>query len=191
MTGLNPLAAFTVSAIWYLECAPSSEDQELLSLCSPSPAFDSICQHIVSTLRRDSPVGVKYRENYTGEWFFDGIKSVVQTVMPWLDNASIIGKQAIKWIDTASTNNGYINPQSFVKGDVAKKVHLEKNPVRAKAIVPKSPGPAPSRAAFKPNAPLKSKPRKRNKFTVEQRLRHDELNRRRRIGKGRENPYRK
>jgi hypothetical protein len=150
LTGLNPVATLNVSAIWYVECAPGSEDQELLSLCSQSPAYDPVALKVIGGLRRDSPIGVKYSENYTGEWFFDGIKSIVQKALPWLDNASTIGKQAIKWIDTASTNDGYINPQSFVKGNVAKKVMLEKNPIK-KSVVPAPPKRKPkAKAAFRP-----------------------------------------
>jgi len=169
LSGLNPQATINISVIWYVECAPGSEDQELLSLCSQSPSYDPIAMKIVSALRRDSPIGVKYRENYTGQWFFDGIKGIVQKALPWLDNASIVGKQAIKWIDSASTNDGYINPQSFVRGDVATKVSKEKNPVPKKAGdtrydqalfksgVPRPPGPAPKKRAFAPKPVARTK----------------------------------
>lgn len=145
LTGLNPLATITVNAIYYLECAPTSDDQELLSLASQSPALDEYALMIVSKLRHDSPIAVKLRENYTGEWFFNGIKDIIAKVSPWLSNAAYIGQQATKWIEKAGTNDGYINPQSFVKGSVAKKIAQEKKP-----SIPKAPGPAPRKVAFKP-----------------------------------------
>jgi hypothetical protein len=182
LAGLNPLATINVSAIWYVECAPGSEDQELLSLCSQSPAYDPIALKVVGALRRDNPIAVKYRENYTGQWFFDGIKSVVEKALPWLDNAQVIGRQAIKWIDTASTNDGYINPQSFVKGPVAKKVSAEKNPTRKKGVIPKAPGPAPKKIAFKPAA--RKLPRTKVNDSAEDRRRQKRA-RRAKIARGR------
>jgi len=93
---------------------------------------------IISKLRRDSPIAVKRRENYTGEWFFNGIRDVINKVSPWLSNISYVGNQVGKWIDRAGTNDGLINPQSFVKGSVSKKIASEKKP-----RIPKAPGRAP------------------------------------------------
>jgi hypothetical protein len=154
LTGLNPQASFTINAIFYVECAPTGEDEELLSLCSQSPAYDPLALEIISKLRRDCPIAVKLRENYLGEWFFNGIKTVVDRALPWLSNAQVVAKQVGDWINTASTNDGYINPQSFVRGDVAKKIASEKNPTPQLAIVsgpPKAPGPAPMKKAYRPS----------------------------------------
>jgi hypothetical protein len=141
LTGLNPLATITVNAIYYLECAPTSDDQELLSLASQSPSLDTYALMIISKLRHDSPIAVKLRENYTGEWFFNGIRDIIAKVSPWLSNAAYIGQQATKWIDNASTNDGYINPQSFVKGSVAKKIAQEKvSPMVRNPNPPRAPG---------------------------------------------------
>lgn len=148
LTGLNPLATITVNAIYYLECAPTSDDQELLSLASQSPALDDYALMIVSKLRRDSPVAVKRRENYTGQWFFEGVRDIIKKVSPWLANASYVGNQVSSWIDRAGTNDGMINPQSFVKGSVATKIASEKHP---KKRIPNAPGPTPRRVAFRPN----------------------------------------
>ena len=152
LSGLNPLFSGTVNVIYFVECAPSGEDTELLTLCSQSPAFDPIALEIVAKLRRDSPIAVKLKENYLGEWFFNGIRDVVNKVMPWLSNAQVVGNQVVKWIDTAGTNDGYINPQSLVRGSVAKKIAKEKKPKAALKgnAVPKAPGPAPMRRAFAP-----------------------------------------
>lgn len=156
LTGLNPLATITVNAIYYLECAPTSDDQELLSLATQSPALDTMCLMLISKLRRDSPVAVKRNENYTGEWFFNGIRDVINKVTPWLANAHYVGSQVSKWIDRAGTNDGLINPQTFVPGNksVAKKIADEKRP-KGKAV-PKAPGPAPNKRAFRPK-PVRSR----------------------------------
>jgi len=148
LTGLNPLATITVNAIYYVECAPTSDDQELLSLASQSPALDDYALMIISKLRRDSPIAVKRRENYTGEWFFNGIRDVINKVSPWLSNISYVGSQVGKWIDRAGTNDGLINPQTFVKGSVAKKIASEK---KSQPRIPKAPGRAPMapRKSFK------------------------------------------
>lgn len=161
LTGMNAQASITLNKIWYVECAPTGEDEELLSLCSQSPEYDPIAMKIVASLRRDSPIAVKLRENYLGKWFFDGISDFVKSALPWLSNAKTIGKQVVKWVDNANTNEGYINPQSFVKGDVAKKVAREKPKKQAIVIktqgkgeggqIPKAPGPLIiKKAAFKP-----------------------------------------
>lgn len=165
LTGLNPQASITVNKIWYVECAPTGEDEELLSLCGQSPAYDAFALMLVSKLRRDCPIAVKLRENFLGEWFVNGIRSVVQTVAPWLSNANVVVKQVGQWLDSASTNNGYINPQSFVKGDVAKKVSQEKNPKPQMVVVNRQPPPAPrkkppKRAAYKPVPELLANGRK-------------------------------
>lgn len=147
LTGLNPQASITINKIWYVECAPTGEDEELLSLCSQSPEDDPVALKIIAALRRDSPVAVKLYENYMGEWFFNGIKELVTKTMPWLSNAQVIGNQVVKWIDTASTNDGYVTPQSFVKGPVAPKIALEK-PGKTAIVIKKGP-PAPPKAAPK------------------------------------------
>lgn len=172
LTGLNPQATITVNCIWYVECAPTSDDQELLSLCSESPQEDYFAKMIISRLRRDSPVAVKLRENYTGEWFFDGIRSVVNTVTPWLSNALTVGKQVNKWIDHAGKNDGYINPQSFVRGDVATKVakdHKKVVQVKKGVIPPPPTAPMKYTRAFKPKpvprvAPSLKKKQKDGKY---------------------------
>ncbi len=146
LTGLNPQAAITINKIWYVECAPAGEDEELLSLCSQSPEDDPVARKIIAALRRAAPVAVKLYENYMGEWFFEGIKGLVNKIMPWLSNAQTIGNQVVKWVDTASTNNGYVTPQSFVKGPVAPVVAREKvkdQPIIVKKGPPRAPGPAP------------------------------------------------
>lgn len=182
LTGLNPLATITVNCIWYVECAPTSDDQELLSLCSQSPAYDPLAMMMISKLRRDSPICVKLRENYTGEWFFNGIKDIVKKVVPWFSNATVVGNQMVKWIDTAGTNDGYINPQSFVKGDVAVKVSREKNPKTSKphigkGVIPKAPGRAPAMRAYNPKTP--HLPSKKKIMTSNKLLTKDESERKR------------
>ena len=164
LTGLNPQASITINKIWYVECAPTGEDEELLSLCSQSPEDDPVALKIIAALRRDSPVAVKLYENYMGEWFFSGIKDLINKTMPWLSNAQVVGNQVVKWIDTASTNDGYINPQSFVKGPVAPKVAKEKKAKATKALIlkgkagsiPKAPGPAPIKVAFSSKQPIRT-----------------------------------
>lgn len=143
LVGLNPQATITVNAIWYVECAPTSDDQELLSLCSQSPQQDVFAQMLMSKLRMDSPICVKLRENYTGQWFFEGVRDIVQKVAPWLQNVSTVGDQVVKWVDSAGRNDGLISPQSFVRGDVAPHVAKQKK-------IPPPPGPAPSRHAYRP-----------------------------------------
>lgn len=149
LTGLHPLATITVNCIWYVECAPDGDDEQLLTLASPSPSLDNFALMLVSELRRDSPVAVKLRENYMGEWFVNGVKDVINTVTPWLSNAQTIGRQVVDWADQASKNNGMLNPQSFVRGSVSDKVEKDLKHKKASNI-PKAPGPAPAMRAYKP-----------------------------------------
>jgi hypothetical protein len=148
-TGVSPQFAGTVNVIYYVECAPGPEDTELLTLAYQCPIYCPLAMEIISKLRHDSPIAVKLKENYLGEWFFNGIRDIAKSAMPWLSNAQTIGNQVIKWVDTASTNDGYINPQTLVKGDVAKKIAREKQgKVNAGSKIPKAPGPAPKKVAF-------------------------------------------
>ena len=154
LSGLNPLFSGVVNCIWYVECAPSGEDVELLTLASQSPAYDPFAMKLIGILRFLEPICVKLRENYTGEWFFNGIRDAIKKISPWLTNAQVVGNQVVKWIDNAGTNDGMINPQSFVKGNVATKIASEKKQKKALKgnAVPKAPGPAPNKRAFRPQA---------------------------------------
>jgi len=111
---------------------------------------------LISKLRREAPIAVKLYENYMGEWFFNGIRDVIDTVTPWLSNAQVVGQTVKGWINSASTNDGYINPQSFVKGPVAPKVMKEKadktkpKPKKVTQKIPNAPGPAPAMRAYRP-----------------------------------------
>lgn len=148
LNGLHPLASITINAIFYLECAPDGEDEELLTLASQSPADDPMARAIVSSLRAESPVAVKLKENYLGEWFVNGITDFVKTVTPWVDNARVVADQVVNWGDQLRKNDGVlINPQSFVRGNVSKKIAKENI---QKGLVPKAPGPAPAKRAFNP-----------------------------------------
>lgn len=154
LSGLNPLATITVNAIFYVECAPDGEDEELLTLATESPSKDEFSLMIVSELRRDSPVAVKLYENYMGEWFVDGIKDIISTVTPWLSNAVHIGKTVSGWADEAKANNGVLglnskvaSPQSMIRGPAVKKAIKEKPP--SSKHIPKAPGPMPTKAAFR------------------------------------------
>lgn len=151
LSGLHPLATITINCIWYIESAPDGDDEELLTLASASPELDTFALMMVSELRRDSPVAVKLKENYLGEWFVNGVRDIVQGVMPWLNNAQVIGKQIVDWSDQASKNNGMLNPQSFVRGSVQAKVAKEQKVKKeANSRIPKPPPPAPMKRAFRP-----------------------------------------
>lgn len=150
-SGVSPQGQWTLNAIYYVECAPSGEDGELLTLASQSPRLDMFALMMIARLRQDSPIAVKLRENYLGEWFFNGISDIVKRVSPWLKNIQTIGTQVVDWVDSANNNGGMINPQTYVRGDVSKKVASEKKKQRkAKAPPPPPPGPPPRRTAFKP-----------------------------------------
>ncbi len=149
LTGLNPLATITVNVIYYLECAPDGDDEELLTLASESPALDVFAMMMVSELRRDAPVAVKLYENYMGEWFVDGVKSIISKVLPWMHNAGVVGRQINSWADEASANDGMLNPQSFVRGPVSEKVAKEKK-IKKGVIPPPPVNPAPKKIAFRP-----------------------------------------
>jgi len=155
VTGAPKQGSYTINAIWYLECAPNGGDPKLLTLATPSPVMDNLCKKYLSQLRHDSPIAVKWQDNYLGEWFVDGVTDVIKKVTPWLANAQVIGNQVVKWGDTEKANNGMISPQSFVQGDVAKKVSNEKKLI-AKITngIPLAPGPAPKKAAYRPAKPI-------------------------------------
>lgn len=170
LSGLHPLATITINAIWYIECAPDGDDEELLTLAYPSPQLDTLALMMVSELRRDSPVAVKLYENYMGEWFVDGVKDIIKKVSPWLSNAQIVGSQIVDWADQASNNNGMLSsPQTFTRGPVTNKVSRDNKIIKA-GKVPKAPGPAPPARAFRPkpivmvNARRTNEPQSAKKF---------------------------
>lgn len=151
LSGLHPLATITVNIIFYVECAPDGDDEELLTLAYPSPQLDTFSMMMVSELRRDSPVAVKLKENYMGEWFVDGVMDVVRTVTPWLANAQVVGKQFLEWGDQAKRNDGMLtSPQTIVRGSVSNKVARDNKIV--KSAIPAAPGKAPMMRAFRPKA---------------------------------------
>ena len=176
-SNVSPQFAGSLNAIWYCEQAPGLESADIVNLAYQSPSYDPFAMMLISKLRKDCPIAVKLRENYLGEWFFNGVKDIATAVAPWLSNAQAVGNQVVKWVDSANANNGYISPQTIIKGDVAKKHLKDKKQMILPALPAKTvqngyvpvrrppPGPAPKKVAFQPRPPRKTRSRRAPKNT--------------------------
>ncbi len=76
-TGLSAATTFTLRVIWYVERFPSPSEQDLVYLTKPSAHHDERALSIYNDALANMPVGVPVAENPLGEWFFDGVKSIL------------------------------------------------------------------------------------------------------------------
>lgn len=143
--------SYTLSLNTYVEEAVSLENKPLITLATQSPVYSPVAIRAMSLLTHDAPIAVKINENYLGEWFFDGLADIARSVVPWIGNAKTVANQLIKWNDNAKATGGHFQtPQSFVKGSVNTQLKKEKVAEKKANAVPKAPGPAPMKRAFKP-----------------------------------------
>lgn len=81
-TGLSPSTTLVVNTIYYIERFPSINELDLVVLASPSPADDYAARQLYSLIMREMPVGVKVGDNADGDWFFQGLSSVLKFLNP-------------------------------------------------------------------------------------------------------------
>jgi len=155
--GAPPDGSYTLTLNSYVEEAVGLENKPFVTLGTQSPIYSPLAMRAMSILTHDSPIAVKVDENYLGEWFVDGMADIAKSVAPWFGNAQTVANQVVKWADTAKLNNGiFQTPQTFVKGSVNNQMKKEKKAEKKGNAVPKAPGPAPMKRAFRP-APTKAR----------------------------------
>lgn len=82
-TGLSPTTTLTATAVWYIETFPNPiTDRRLVTMASPSPAFDPAALEIYGRAMKYLPVGVMQGENPLGEWFTNVLDAVRDYAVP-------------------------------------------------------------------------------------------------------------
>lgn len=80
-TGLSPTSTLTVTLNVFYETFPSTAEQNILVLATPSAQYDPIALEIFSHCLAQMPVGVTAADNAGGGWF-DGLMSMIREIAP-------------------------------------------------------------------------------------------------------------
>jgi len=79
LTGLSVNSTFTIKVKMYFESFPICSSA-LVTLARPSAKYDPVALALISAASKKLPVGVPYKDNPAGEWFFELIESVLPVV---------------------------------------------------------------------------------------------------------------
>jgi hypothetical protein len=88
--GLPKETVISVNVNYYIERFPDPQEDDLVVLASPSPAFDDAAMRIYAGAMRKLPVGVPQGMNPLGEWFNSVVNSVAKVVSPALHAAGAV-----------------------------------------------------------------------------------------------------
>lgn len=83
-TGLSYETSLVVNLIMYIERFPSASELDLVVLANPSPPHDPVAKLLYSEMTRSMPIGVKVRDNASGDWFFELVSGVSKVLAPGL-----------------------------------------------------------------------------------------------------------
>jgi hypothetical protein len=81
-TGLSLGTTLTINFNIRIERFPSIIQPELVTLCSPSPAYCPVAFELYKALAQHLPVGCMQKENGLGDWFRDAVATVAEVVSP-------------------------------------------------------------------------------------------------------------
>lgn len=79
-TGLSSETTLTVTAIWTIERFPSFDNNDLVTMATPSPAYCPFAIEAYATAMRKMPVGVKKGDNDMGDY----VATLADIVAPFL-----------------------------------------------------------------------------------------------------------
>jgi hypothetical protein len=85
-TGLSAQTTLTVNYNIYVERFPATSNNDLITLATPSAAFDPRVLEIYASVARSLPPGVPVSENGLGDWF-SGVASAVATTVGQVSKA--------------------------------------------------------------------------------------------------------
>jgi hypothetical protein len=98
-TGLGPETVLTLDIRFIVEIAPTPNNQTLISLASPSAAFDPIALEMYTKAVAELPPGVMVKFNGSGKWW-EIVKNVLSKASPLVANMGPYGAIASKVIDS-------------------------------------------------------------------------------------------
>lgn len=81
LSGLNPLATFSLKWVVWYETFPGTSDPNDLTLASPPCPYDPVALEYLKRISAELPVAVPFDENPLGEWFWD-IVDTLSTLAP-------------------------------------------------------------------------------------------------------------
>lgn len=97
-TGLGPETVLTLDIRFIVEIAPTPNNQTLISLASPSAAFDPIALELYTKALAELPPGIMVKYNANGKWW-ETVKTVLKQVQPVVSGLGPYGAIAAKAID--------------------------------------------------------------------------------------------
>jgi len=83
-TGLSQQTTLAITAVYYVERFPDSQETDLTVLARPSPGVDVRAMQCYSTAMSTLPPGVMVKENGLGDWFASAVSKVSEFVAPAL-----------------------------------------------------------------------------------------------------------
>lgn len=132
-SGLHPSFSLTVNVVWYVEKFPTLNDQQLLVLAKPSPAFDQMALDIYSGTMSRMPVGVPVNMNPLGEWFEDVVNDVAGFAAPALAAAGIVMPELAPVLEPLSLGVGALKSKVLEPRAQARKAKRKRKKAKAKA----------------------------------------------------------
>lgn len=125
-TGLGPETVLTLDIRFIVEIAPTPNNQTLISLASPSAAFDPVALELYTKAVAELPPGVMVKFNGNGKWW-ETVKNVLAKASPMIASMGPYGAIASKVIDSVP------KIEETVKGlmDAAKEVKEARQAARS------------------------------------------------------------
>jgi hypothetical protein len=148
-TGLHASFSLTVNVVWYVEKFPTLNDQQLLVLTKPSPAFDQMALDIYSGTMSRMPVAVPVNMNPLGEWFEDVVNDVAGFAAPALAAAGLVFPEFAPVLEPLAAGVGTLKSKVLEPRAQARRAKRKKKRAKAKAAA-NSNGPAGKPAGKKP-----------------------------------------
>lgn len=109
-TGLMPEAVLTLDIRFFVEVAPTSANPSLLSLASPSPAFDPVALELYTRALGELLPGCMVAENASGEWW-SRVSNALKFIAPLLSGLGPYGKLASVAVNSGAELGDIIKAQ--------------------------------------------------------------------------------
>jgi hypothetical protein len=142
-TGLSNTTTLVVNSIYYIERFPTQFDGDLVVLANPSPPYSSVAMNLYPEMLRHLPVGVKVGDNADGDWFFQAVKSVADTIGPFLPailpagmgvGAQMLANGASSWASNKLVERNTNVAKKIAKNNSDKQQRPAPRPRKNKAI---------------------------------------------------------
>lgn len=166
-TGLSEETTITLTTNMYYEYFPNSKDVALVTMATPSAAYDPAALQMYSAIMGSLPIGVPAKDNGIGAWFADVVSKfggmVGSALVPIFGPAAAGAGMAAQGMANSylSSNSPQTKPRlrAYTPQQVAQ-MKQKAQPRREVVSKPKGPPPLPSRSQFAEKKLTKAQRRK-------------------------------